>query len=90
MRKDKITGFAPLVKKMTKDQLDIEREKSFAEFNRRYDDIRKQAQKDGTWSYWGLDANEQLFKELRKEMLQRAQQVRARYEAELGEKKDAE
>lgn len=74
---------------MTEEELLIERDKLFAEHRRREEEIKKQAQLDGTWCYWGLDSNNHLFKELYREMLQRAQQIRARYEAELGEKKNA-
>lgn len=69
---------------MTKEQLDIEREKLFEEFNRRYEEIKTQAQKDGAWSYWGLDANEHLFKDLRKEMIQKVQDLKKKFEEEQG------
>lgn len=53
---------------MTKEQANEEGKKVAEKYERKRKEIEKKAKEEGIWIYGGLDSNEYLFKEARKEL----------------------
>lgn len=53
---------------MTKEQANEEGKKVAEKYERKCKEIEKKAKEEGIWIYGGLDSNEYLFKEARKEL----------------------
>ncbi len=62
---------------MTKEQANEEGKKVAEKYERKRKEIEKKAKEEGIWIYGGLDSNEYLFKEARKELYDEFNKIRA-------------